>query len=37
MMNLGSKPLITHSLQSANFKTYLIGKHVNIAMKIAPR
>lgn len=37
MLNLGSKPLITHSLQSANFKTYLIGKHVNIAMKIAPR
>ncbi len=36
-MNLGSKPLITHSLQSASFKTYLIGKHINIAMKIAPR
>lgn len=36
-MNLGSKPLIIHSPQSTNFKTYLIGKRVNTSLKIAPR
>lgn len=37
MMNLGSKPRIIHLPKSTNFKTYLIGKHVNISLKIAPR
>lgn len=36
-MDLDSKPLITHSPQSANFKTYPIGKHINIALEFAPR
>ncbi len=37
MMSLGSKPRIIHSPKSTNFKTYLIGKHINISLKIAPR